>query len=67
MGTSHEKLCKFMIISCSIVLRMRNVSDKSCIENQNTSFVQQLFSENRAIYETMWKNMVEADQTQTTI
>ena len=28
-------LCKFMIISRWIILRMRNVSDKICIENQN--------------------------------
>jgi hypothetical protein len=31
----------FFIISCSLLLRMRNVSDKrcSCLENQNTHFV----------------------------
>ena len=29
----------FFIISLSILLRMRNVSDKSCRENQNTHFV----------------------------
>ena len=29
----------FLIISCSILLRMRNVSDYSCSENQNTRFV----------------------------
>ena len=29
----------YFIISRSILLRMRNVSDKSCIENQNTHFV----------------------------
>jgi len=28
-----------MIISCWILLRMRNVSDKSCSENQNTHFM----------------------------
>ena len=28
-----------MAISCSVLLRMRNVSDKSCRENQNTHFM----------------------------
>jgi hypothetical protein len=35
---SYEKRV-FMIISHSILLRMRNVSHKSCRENQNTHFV----------------------------
>jgi hypothetical protein len=39
MGTSHEDRYTFMIISRSVLLRMRNVSDKSCRENQNTHFV----------------------------
>jgi hypothetical protein len=38
-GTLHEDLCTFMIISRWILLRMRNVSDKSCTENQNTHFM----------------------------
>jgi len=29
----------FFIISRSFVLRMRNISDKSCRENQNTHFL----------------------------
>jgi hypothetical protein len=41
---------------------MTNVSDKSCVENQNTHFLfNSLFFENRAIYEIMWKNIVESD------
>jgi len=32
----------FMIISRSIILTLRNVSDKSCRENQNTHFCIQL-------------------------
>jgi len=40
-GTLHEDLFTLMIISDSVLLRMRNVSDKSCRENQNTHvFVQ---------------------------
>jgi hypothetical protein len=54
-----------MIISRSVLLRMRTVSDKSCRENQNTHFIfDNLFSENRAVYEITWKNMVEADRSQ---
>jgi hypothetical protein len=35
----HEDLCTFMIISRRILLTVRNVSDKSCRENQNTHFM----------------------------
>jgi len=42
---------------------MRNVSDKSCRENQNTHFVFRNFSsENRAFYETMWGEYRRAGQ-----
>jgi hypothetical protein len=61
-GNLHEDLCKFMI-SRLILLRMRSVSDRSCRENQHTHFMFNNFvSENRAIYEIMWKNMVESDR-----
>jgi hypothetical protein len=46
---------------------MGNVLDKSR-ENQNTHFmVNNVSSENCAIYEIMWKNMVEPDRPQKTI
>jgi len=38
MGTLHEDQYIFLIC-CSILLRMRNISDKSCGENQNTHFM----------------------------
>jgi len=38
-GTLHEDRYTVLIISRSVLLRMRNVSDKSCTENQNTHFV----------------------------
>jgi hypothetical protein len=38
---------------------MRNVSDKSCIENQNTHFIVNFGVEVSAMYEIMWKNIVE--------
>jgi hypothetical protein len=33
------KKCAFMIMSHSVLLRMRNVLDRSCRENHNTHFV----------------------------
>jgi hypothetical protein len=64
--TLHEDLCTFIIISHWILLRMRNVSDESCRDNENTHFVFKkiFFSENRAVYEIMWKNMVQPDSPQ---
>ena len=54
----------FFIISRSILLGMRNVSDKSWRENQNTRSV---FSnspppENRSVFEVTWKNIVEPER-----
>ena len=37
--TLHTDRYTFLIISRSVLLTMRNVSDKSCTENQNTHFV----------------------------
>jgi hypothetical protein len=56
------------IISCSFILRMRNASDTSCRENQNTHFVSSnFFFENRTIYEKMWKNIVDRGRPHVTI
>jgi hypothetical protein len=42
---------------------MRNVSDKSCRENQNTHFMfNNFFSENPVVYEIMWKENGRARQ-----
>ena len=38
-GTLRENQSLFMTISHSFLLKMRNVSDKSCRKNQNTHFV----------------------------
>jgi hypothetical protein len=65
-GTLHEELCTFMI-SRSFLLRMRNALDKTCGENQTTRFMfNNFFFENRAVYDKIWKNMVEEDRQQTT-
>ena len=46
---------------------MRKISHKSCSENQNTRFVfsnpppPHTHTHNRAVYEIMWKNIVQRD------
>jgi hypothetical protein len=60
-GTLRKDLCTFMVISRWILIRMRNVSDYICRENQNAHFMfNNLFSENRAVYEIMYRNIVES-------
>ena len=50
------------------LLRMLNVSDNSCRGNQNTHVWSVTFiSENRAVYEIIWKNIVQPDRLQMTI
>jgi hypothetical protein len=43
MGSLYEDLPTFMILSRWILLIMRNISDKSCRENQNTHFMSNIF------------------------
>jgi len=39
---------------------MRNISNKSYVEDQNTPFMpNNLFSEYHALHEIMWKNITE--------
>jgi len=59
----------YMIIFRSFLLRMKNVSDKSCRENQHTYFVfsNLFFFSNRAVYEIMWRSIVERGRPQMTI
>ena len=58
--TLHENLRTFMIISRSVLLRMRNISDKGCR-------IVRTFSESLAVYDIMWKNMAEPERPQMTI
>ena len=47
---------------------MRNVSDKSCTETENThSMFNNFFFENRAVGAISWKNIVELDRPRMTI
>jgi hypothetical protein len=66
-GTLHGDQYTFFIISCSVLPRMKNVSDRSS-ENQNTCFTfKYVFFENFSFYEIMWKNVVQTHRPQTTI
>jgi len=57
-----EDLCTFMIISGWILFRIRNVADK-IVEKIKTCIPRSLFSfENCAVYEIMWKNIVQSDR-----
>jgi len=54
----------FFIISHSFLLRMKNVSDKSCKGNPNSHFILNNFSFNVTIYEILWKNIVHPSRPQ---
>jgi len=57
-ATSLEDLFTFMTISRLIILKMRNISDKICRENQNTHFIfYNFFPGNLAVYEMTLKNI----------
>jgi hypothetical protein len=65
-GSLLAELCTVMISRC-ILLRMRSVSDK-VVEKIKTHILYSIaFSENRAVYEIMWQNMVEPDRPQMAI
>ena len=68
-GTLHEDQYTFSIISHSFLLRMKNISDKSCRETRNTHFVFDNSSppKNHAVCEIMWKKFVEWGWPQMTI
>jgi hypothetical protein len=61
-GTLHEILCTFMRLCRVILLRMRNVSDKTCKEKKHTFYFQELFPPKSANYDIMWKNTVQPNR-----
>ena len=63
-GILHEDQYTYLIISPSVLFRMKNVSDKSCKENQNIHFTLNKILKNFAVYEIMWKNFVELGRPQ---
>jgi len=53
-GTLGEDQYKLLIISRSVFLRMKNISDQNCRENRNIHVMfNNIFPENRAVYEKM--------------
>jgi hypothetical protein len=60
--TLLEEQCTFLIISRSFILRMRNVSDRSCRGIQTHILNSVTFLENRTVYEIMWKKYCRAGQ-----
>ena len=62
-GTLHENQHIFMIISRSILLRKRNVSDRTRTGNKNTHFITNNFLLKGTVYEIVWKNIVQPDRT----
>jgi hypothetical protein len=65
-GAEREGIYTFMI-NRWILLRMRKGLVKICRESKRTFYVPITFFENRAVYESMWKNKVEPDRPQMTI
>jgi len=53
-----------MIISRSVLLRIRNVSDNFYRKSKHIFYVQKIFSENLLFFEIMWKNMLHPDMPQ---
>ena len=63
MGTLHEDQYTFLIISRSIFLRMRKVSDNFVEKIKKPHILCSIsFFGNRAVYEIMWKNTVQPDK-----
>jgi len=68
-GTLRGDRYTILIISRPFLVRMRNVSDKCCSENQNTHFMFKniFFLENHAVHTKTWKYIVERGRPQMTI
>ena len=63
MGISLEYEFRFMFKCRWILLRTRDVSHKTCTENQNTHFVFGNSSHKIvAVYEITWENIVKPDR-----
>jgi len=66
----HEDQYKVLFISRSFLLGIRNFSDKRCRVTPNTHSTRifnNLFFENRTVYEIFWKNIVQRGKPQMTI
>jgi len=61
-GTLDEIQCTFILVCRSVIRRMRNVSDYSCAENENTLYVQYFFFPKVVSFKIMWKKHGTARQ-----
>jgi len=66
-GTLREVVRTFLKISCSVLLRMGNLSDKSCKNIKKHSLGSKIIFENRVVYEIMWENFVQPGRLKMTI
>jgi hypothetical protein len=69
MGTLHEDQCTFMVICRSVILRMRNCSDKF-VEKIKTHIlcpITFIVFKNRTVYEIILKNIVKRGRPHMTI
>jgi hypothetical protein len=66
MCTLDKGVLTFMI-SCWIILKIENVSDKVVEKIKAHGFILITFSENRAVCEIMWENIVTPDRLEMTI
>jgi len=67
MGTLHGDLSTFMITSCWIILRIRDVPDRSFRENQNTHFMFNNFFRKLCHLRYNVENIVELERPQITV
>ena len=56
-GSLREDICNFMTV-CPLILRMGSVSGKSRGVHENI-LSSVTFSESHAVYEIMWKSMID--------
>ena len=68
LSTTHDDQYTFMIMPHSLLLKMKNVVNK-IVEKIKTHILCSItfILKNHAIYEIMWKNIVELDMRQMTI
>jgi hypothetical protein len=55
-------MCTFMGISRSVLFKVRNISDKRYREKNIYFIFNNFYVEKRAVYEIMWKNIVNSDR-----
>jgi len=56
-----------MILSCSVLLRIKHFSDKSCKKIKKDSLVSKIIYENHALCEMMWEKFVQPDRLKMTV